>query len=99
MTREDIIRMAREAGYEADMFGHGVWDLAEFNRFAALVEKHLLATDIHSCHANCQRFACVQTRNAVAAEREACCQIVWGLCGSDNVAQRTVEAIRARGNR
>ena len=34
---------------------------------------------------------------AVEAEREACCAIVWGLCESDNVAQRTVDAIRARG--
>lgn len=31
------------------------------------------------------------------AEREACCQIVYGYCGSDNVAARTVEAIKARG--
>jgi hypothetical protein len=31
------------------------------------------------------------------AEREACCSIVYGQCGSDNVAQRTVDAIKARG--
>ena len=30
-------------------------------------------------------------------EREACCKIVHGQCESDNVAQRTVDAIRARG--
>ena len=35
-------------------------------------------------------------RDAVAAEREACCKIVHGQCESDNVAQRTVDAIRAR---
>jgi hypothetical protein len=34
---------------------------------------------------------------AAAQEREACCAIVYGLCESDNVAQRTVDAIRARG--
>lgn len=33
-----------------------------------------------------------------AHEREACCAIVYGLCESDNVAQRTVDAIRARGD-
>ena len=33
-----------------------------------------------------------------AEERDACCAIVWGLCGSDNVAQQTVDAIRARGD-
>jgi hypothetical protein len=32
-----------------------------------------------------------------AHEREACCKIVHGQCESDNVAQRTVDAIRARG--
>lgn len=32
-----------------------------------------------------------------AAEREACCAIVYGQCGSDNTAQRTVNAIRERG--
>jgi hypothetical protein len=35
--------------------------------------------------------------DAVEAEREACCAIVYGLCESDNVAQRIVDAIRARG--
>ena len=40
------------------------------------------------------RFAAL----VVANEREACCAIVAGQCGSDNVAQRTVDAIRARGN-
>ena len=34
-----------------------------------------------------------------AAEREACCSIVYGQCESDNVAQRTVDAIRARGKK
>lgn len=29
-----------------------------------------------------------------ADERERCCAIVFGQCDSDNVAQRTVEAIR-----
>ena len=40
-----------------------------------------------------ERFASL----IAAAEREACCQIVYGYCGSDNVAARTVEAIKARG--
>lgn len=30
----------------------------------------------------------------VKAERDRCCRIVYGMAGSDNVAQRTVEAIR-----
>ena len=40
-----------------------------------------------------ERFATL----VAAAEREACCKIVHGQCESDNVAQRTVDAIRARG--
>ena len=34
--------------------------------------------------------------DCVEAEREACCAIVYGQCDSDNVAQRTADAIRAR---
>ena len=30
----------------------------------------------------------------VKAERDRCCSIVYGMAESDNVAQRTVEAIR-----
>jgi hypothetical protein len=26
-------------------------------------------------------------------ERKRCCSIIWGYCSSDNVAQRTVDAI------
>lgn len=26
-------------------------------------------------------------------ERKRCCSIIWGQCSSDNVAQRTVDAI------
>lgn len=33
-------------------------------------------------------------RTLVLAEQERCCGLVFGHCGSDNVAQRTVDAIR-----
>ena len=74
MTRDDIIRMIREAGGILRRGTGGDWcefDFSELERFAALV---------------------------AAREREACCSIVHGQCESDNVAQRTVDAIRARGN-
>ena len=64
MTRDDIIRMAREASGH-DFMGVRTIEFAE--RFHAI---------------------------AVAAERERCCAIVFGMAGSDNVAQRTVEKIR-----
>jgi hypothetical protein len=30
----------------------------------------------------------------IKAEQDRCCKIVYGMAGSDNVAQRTVDAIR-----
>lgn len=66
MTRDDIIRMAREAGFY-------VTDTCplepEWFHFAALV---------------------------AAAEQDRCCKIVYSMAGSDNVAQRTVDAIRGQ---
>jgi len=35
--------------------------------------------------------------DCIEAERKACCAIVYGECESDNVAQRTVDAIQSRG--
>lgn len=65
--------------------------------------------DIHTCSYSCERPACIKAQRdelaqrlselvdlAVAAERERCCQIVYGMAESDNVAQRTVEKIRQR---
>lgn len=40
MTRDDVIRMAREAGWQEDMFGIGIWDSKELNVFANLVAAH-----------------------------------------------------------
>lgn len=31
-----------------------------------------------------------------AAEQDRCCRIIFGMAGSDNVAQRTVDAIRGK---
>ena len=73
MTRDEIVKMAREAcdPDTVDAWKNGFWTLTqeELERFAALV---------------------------AAAERDAICPIVYGRCGSDNDAQRIVDAIRAR---
>jgi hypothetical protein len=45
MTRDDIIRMAQEAGWQEDMFGIGIWDSQELNVFAKLVA----ATEREAC--------------------------------------------------
>jgi hypothetical protein len=57
MTRDDIIRMAREAGWQEDMFGIGIWDSQELNVFANLV-------------AAVEREACAKVCEAIDAEYE-----------------------------
>jgi hypothetical protein len=57
--------------------------------------------DIHTCHADCQRPACVAVREAVAAEREACAKVCEDIDkdyeGEDVLATWCANAIRARG--
>jgi hypothetical protein len=57
-------------------------------KYKELIEAHGL-----TLHGDIEHFA----ELIAAQEREACCAIVYGFCESDNVAQRTVDAIRARG--
>jgi hypothetical protein len=66
MNIDDMIRMAREAGWE---YADGDRGFEPLWAFANLV---------------------------AAAERERCIGIIHGQCGSDNVAQRTVDAIRSQ---
>ena len=89
MNKEDIIRMAREAGMEQDgenFFSpnHEEVDVhvTDLERFAALVAaakdaEHAEKSryDIHSCGPDCQRPICVLVRKAVADEREACAKV------------------------
>ena len=44
------------------------------------------------CDEYLERFAAL----VAAAEQDRCCRIVYGMAGSDNVAQRTVDAIRGK---
>ena len=80
MNKDDVIRMARKAGCFDSPLGQSLTDGLE--RFAALVaaakdaeHKEAMRWDIHSCGPTCTRYACVATREAVAAEREACARI------------------------
>lgn len=105
MNREDIIRMAREAGFsEHDgIVTGGVSDLERFARLIAKAEQareESLKWNIHSCGPTCSRYACVATREAVLAEREACareCYEVFELDYSES-AKLCADAIRARGS-
>lgn len=93
MNRDDIIRMARET----KLFNLVDVDCKEVRDFAALVaaaERERLKWDgLHSCHPECDRPACVHTRKAVEAEREACAQIAFNSATYIEAAK----AIRARG--
>lgn len=100
MTRDDIIRMAEDAGMTqishvstADL----ICTRESIERFAALVaaaERERLKWDgLHSCHPECDRPACVHTRKAVEAEREACAVIAFNATTYIEAAK----AIRARG--
>ena len=104
MNQDDIIRMAREAG-----FVDGVVDIMGFDgfaNFAALVasaERQRMEIDsIHTCHDECQRPACVAVREAVKAEREACTQLVenYALQYDEPVwALKLTAAIQSRGEK
>jgi len=103
MNRDDIIRMAREASNNAkDALLENDDDLAllyvdELERFAALVaaavEERLKWDGLHSCHPECDRPACVHTRKAVEAEREACAVIAFNA----KTYIEAANAIRERG--
>lgn len=86
MTNDEIIRIAKEAGIietlPAEDEYPAVWSAStpELKKFADLVAatvRELFALNgIHTCHNQCQRPVCVAIRKAVAAEREACAEIV-----------------------
>jgi hypothetical protein len=52
MTQDEIIEMAKQAGYSVDTFGFGIWDSAEFNRFAKLVAQH----EREACAKLCEKW-------------------------------------------
>ena len=91
MDREDIIRMAREAGfqvYETDVWITDGWWLEELERFAALV-------------AAAERRACVK----VCEEVESRAEELWDKFaypedqGMASGARQCTNAIRARGEK
>jgi hypothetical protein len=105
MNREDIIRMAREAGfvYAGEDFQYLNIITERFATLVASAEREKHKWDIHSCSPTCNRYACVATREAVLAEREACakaCEDVY--TGEESscdwpTPEMCATAIRARG--
>jgi hypothetical protein len=39
-----ILELAKQAGYEVDMFGYGHWDMPECKKFAELIVRECLQT-------------------------------------------------------
>ncbi len=106
MNQDDIIRMARQAGFER--LGHDDEDLVcypeELEAFANLVaaaERERIKWDsIHSCHPECDKPVCVAMRKAVAEEREACAKVLDEMAAKDKLTNYYVVAallIRERG--
>jgi peptidoglycan/xylan/chitin deacetylase (PgdA/CDA1 family) len=70
MTRDEVIRIAREAGYGWSMTDMHAPALARFAALVAEAEADKHNTGSHTCSDRCQRYACVAVREAVAAERK-----------------------------
>jgi hypothetical protein len=91
MTRDDIIRMAREAGWDDH---HCQFD-TRIERFASLVaaaeRERVMNEPINKEH--WQRFE----DEIRAAEREACLEIADRCADADMHASMAANAIRARG--
>jgi hypothetical protein len=77
MTRDDIVKMARECGIPE--FENNESQAHNILTFFARIQQHLSYDGIHTCNDECQRPVCVAIRKAVEREREACAQIVEAL--------------------
>jgi hypothetical protein len=103
MNRDDIYRMAKEAGFMTLFINEDTWIpyLEKFAKLVAEAERERIKWDtIHSCHPECDKPVCVAIRKAVEAEREACAKVAeeWQL-GIDDPKYQTdcAFAIRERG--
>ncbi len=89
MNRDDIIRMALEAGFQRDMFGRGIWDSEEFNRFHAIA----IAAEREACAKVCKN----EEATLLHKEGLALPQGNPMLLKMASVANFCAAAIRARG--
>ena len=109
MNRDDIIRMAQEAGYVYHVSGgtgtyvQFYWDqLEQFANLVAAAERERIKWDtIHSCHPECDKPVCVAMRKAVLEEREACAALCDKISDEDGFeggyADYCAVSIRERG--
>jgi hypothetical protein len=111
MNRDDIIRMAREAGIGWLERAEGISEFLErFANLVAAAERERVKWDgIHTCHPHCDRPACVAVRRAREDEREMCAKVCMDMWNDwinapqgkqrdmPNNAQDCAFAIRERG--
>jgi hypothetical protein len=96
MTRDDIIRMAREAGWAVHAYNSEIverfFKLAYEAGTAAERERIIAANapEIERINAHIKEL-----EQARAEERTRACRIVTGLCISDNNAREICQAIKA----
>ncbi len=98
----DTIEMAREAGFEIDCASLE-WH-KRIKAFEALVradQDEQYKWSVHSCGPTCTKAACVATRKAVEAEREACAKVCDEVDkeSQSQWPRRLATMIRARGTK
>lgn len=59
MTRDELIKLAKQAGFQADSFGIGIWDSQDFNDFARLVAEHEREECARVCDNADQEYDCI----------------------------------------
>ena len=98
MTRDDIIRMAREAGAFPEISETPEKDIVFLRRFAALVAKHerehgmkLLADVLIDAAVKAEREACAKVCESLKPTMRAYDHRFWDAC------HESAAAIRARG--
>ena len=101
MNKDEIIRMAREAGWQYADGDDGYNPLWKFAALIAAAEREAIKwNSIHSCHADCQNPACVIVREAVEAEREACAKMCEEISDEEYYFGRQyADMLRARGDK
>jgi hypothetical protein len=104
MNRDDIIRMAREAGWQEVPAVRLAFAGFDIERFAALVAEPLQSriTDLYRQLDEAEKRLDEQYKMGIEAEREACAQLcesrfMGDLNREDMEARRCAAAIRARG--
>ena len=96
MTREDIIRMAREAGRRESELWLDIHVVSLALAAAAAERERMTVNTTHTCHAECDRPGCVRVREAVKAEREASADYAAALAEAGWSAWSIADALRAK---